>query len=122
MEHFADNYVWQFITTVTGEAPETVRFAARVQLDSYGVVVADWRRRSHLKPSFSRTARPSTLIFWLLLVAGDVEANPGPTSQRCPCTRCGKTVKNFDRGIQCDRCEIGLTVNVAMLAGKNMSS
>ena len=93
------------LTTVTGEAPETVRFAARVQLDSYGVVVADWRRRSHLKPSVSRTARPSALIFWLLLVAGDVEANPGPTSQRCPCTRCGKTVKNFDRGIQCDRCE-----------------
>ena len=39
----------------------------------------------------------------LLLCAGDVELNPGPT--RYPCTVCGKNVTEKQQGIECTKCE-----------------
>ena len=43
------------------------------------------------------------LVFWLLLLAGDVEQNPGPV--RYPCTVCKQPVRCNQRGIECTRCE-----------------
>jgi len=37
------------MTTITGESPETVRFACRVMLDSYAVVAVDWKNSNWLR-------------------------------------------------------------------------
>ena len=37
------------MTTITGESPETVRFARRVMLDGYAVVAVDWKNSNRLK-------------------------------------------------------------------------
>ena len=65
--------------------------------------VSLWRITPQLRPKFYRCL-PHTLPdgYWLLLVAGDVEPNPGPV--RFPCTVCQKPVKCNQRGIQCSIC------------------
>ena len=42
--------------------------------------------------------------YWLILLAGDVEMNPGPA--RFPCTVCGKSVRRNQHAVSCDRCEM----------------
>jgi len=37
------------MTTVTGESPDTIGFASHALLDSYGVVVVDWKRSNRLR-------------------------------------------------------------------------
>ena len=39
----------------------------------------------------------------MILLAGDVELNPGRV--RCPCTTCSKPVKRNQCGLLCDDCE-----------------
>ena len=101
------------MTTITGESPETVRFAYRVLLDSYGVVVVDWKRMNLLRLKtrgiyrvhprrLYRVHRPAAVIITLLLASGDIETNPGPVQY--PCTVCEKPVKANQRGIMCDGC------------------
>ena len=101
------------MTTITGESPETVRFAHHVLFDSYGVVVVDWKRMNSLKLKtrgvyrvhprmLYRVHRPATVIVTLLLASGDIESNPGPVQY--PCTVCEKLVKRNQRGILCDGC------------------
>ncbi len=63
-----------------------------------------WRKYSHLRPNYYRGRALIPTHFWLLLLAGDVEVNPGPI--RYPCTVCSKSVKSNQRGILCDRCEL----------------
>ena len=41
--------------------------------------------------------------FWLILLAGDVERNPGPT--KYPCTVCSRVVMSKQQGVECTRCE-----------------
>ena len=43
------------------------------------------------------------MLTWLLLVAGDVEQNPGPV--RFPCGSCDKPVRVNQDGVLCDGCE-----------------
>ena len=101
------------MTTVTGESPDTIRFASHALLDSYGVVVVDWKRSNRLRLKTQgiyrvhprrlyRVHRPAAVIVTLLLAAGDVESNPGPVQY--PCTVCEKPVKGNQRGIMCDGC------------------
>ena len=101
------------MTTITGESPETVRFAHHVLLDSYGVVVVDWKKMNSLKLKtrgvyrvhprmLYRVHRPAAVIVTLLLASGDIESNPGPVQY--PCTVCEKPVKRNQRGILCDGC------------------
>ena len=90
---------------ITRESPETVRFAHHVLLDSYGVVVVDWKRMNSLKlktRGVYRVHRPAAVIVTLLLASGDIESNPGPVQY--PCTVCEKPVKRNKRGILCDGC------------------
>ena len=86
------------MTTITGESPETVRFAHHALLDSYGVVVVDWKRMNSLKLKtrgvyrvhprmLYRVHRPAAVIVTLLLASGDIESNPGPVQYLC--TLCG---------------------------------
>ena len=42
--------------------------------------------------------------YWLLLLAGDIETNPGLI--KFPCTMCSKPVKRNQHGIQCDSCDL----------------
>ena len=60
-----------------------------------------------------QTWRPMStkqLTVFLLMIAGDIEYNPGPTRSRkqptfkFPCVECAKPVKSNQRGIQCDFC------------------
>ena len=101
------------MTTVTGESPDTIRFASHALLDSYGVVVVDWKRSNRLRLKTQgiyrvhprrlyRVHRPAAVIVTLLLAAGDVESNPGPVQY--PCTVCEKPVKGNQREIMCDGC------------------
>lgn len=92
------------MTVITGESPETVRFAGCLVIDSYGAVVNDWHT-SLLKPvRLYRRYRPATLIISLLLASGNVERYPGPIYQY-PCTVCSKPVKSNQRGIACNQCQ-----------------
>ena len=101
------------MTTVTGESPETIRFASHTLLDSYGIVVVDWKRMNSLRLKtrgiyrvhprmLYRVHRPAAVIITLLLASGDIESNPGPVQY--PCTVCQKPVKGDQRGIMCDGC------------------
>ena len=54
-----------------------------------------WRVNSHLRPWASSSRRRHFVVpncYWLILLAGDVETNPGPT--KYPCTSCSKAVRN----------------------------
>ena len=68
-----------------------------------GTAVISWKRNSHLRPSCYRGRAQIPTHFWLLLLAGDVERNPGPV--RYPCTTCAKAVRTNQCGILCDGCE-----------------
>ena len=75
-----------------------------IQVVSSSAVVCVWRKNSHLRPFTCRCRRKApNLVFWLLLLAGDVEQNPGPV--RYPCTVCKQPVRCNQRGIECTRCE-----------------
>ena len=66
------------------------------------VVLATWRKSLYLRPR--RTGdRSIPICYWLILLGGDVETNPGPV--KFPCTICGKPVKSNQMGVCCDECE-----------------
>ena len=46
----------------------------------------------------------SLLSFWLILLAGDVELNPGPRNWKYLCGVYSKPVKCNQRGVQCEVC------------------
>ena len=86
-------------------------FAPRVFNEgSYsGFVQCLWMRNSHLRPDFhiqSRRSRSPTIpsYYWLLLLSGDIELNPGPV--KFPCTICKNPVKKNQRGLCCDVCNL----------------
>ena len=62
-----------------------------------------WREASHLRPQvcFSRSSLPS--CYCLIILAGDIEINPGPG--RYPCTVCERPVKSKHKAVECSRCE-----------------
>ena len=70
---------------------------------SQPILLSTWRRLSYLAPSSKYRSSLLPAHFWLLLLAGDIEANPGPI--KYPCTACGKSVRKNQRGILCDRCD-----------------
>ena len=41
----------------------------------------------------------------ILLLAGDIESNPGPRTPKYPCKVCSKAVKNNDMAVCCDSCD-----------------
>lgn len=55
--------------------------------------------------SFRTSARPAV---WFLLLAGDIEVNPGPKNWKYPCRVCSAPVKSNQQGVQCDICDIWL--------------
>ena len=71
----------------------------------YSVYMLNHLKRSvMLCTSFSKS-RPSTaLIICILLMAGDVQPNPGPI--KYPCSSCGKAVANNHNALNCDTCHL----------------
>ena len=67
-------------------------------------IVASWRANPLLYPRVSRRRSQVPTHYWLLLLAGDVEQNPGPVNY--PCTICNKSVQRNQRGILCDSCKL----------------
>lgn len=63
-----------------------------------------WKSNSHLRPRYHNCIPPDPYCYWLLILAGDVELNPGPI--KYPCTVCKKAVRSNQRGISCDGCEL----------------
>ena len=54
-------------------------------------------------PAIHKTERRNTLLtLFIILLAGDVETNPGPV--KYPCGICGKPVANNHRALECDSC------------------
>lgn len=68
---------------------------------SLTVTVTIWREKSHLRPWSNRRSLPC--CYWLVLLAGDIETNPGPV--KFPFSVCSKPVMRNQRGILCSRCE-----------------
>ena len=60
--------------------------------------VSAWKENSHLCPRSSCSRRRKSLVFWLLLLSGDVHRNPGPV-YKYPCTVYSRPVKKNQRGI-----------------------
>ena len=66
----------------------------------HDLVSSNWNRC--WRPRLLRSAnRSSFLTSCLLLLSGDVEANPGP---RYPCGHCAKSVRSNQPGIFCEAC------------------
>ena len=72
------------------------------------------RRLSHLRPLCKRRQLYVPFSYWLLLIAGDVELNPGPI--KYPCTVCNRPVKRNQRGIQCDSCDLWTHANCCSMS------
>ena len=67
------------------------------------VVCSKWTLRSGHSRSL-RVCRPTSLFSAvILLLAGDIETNPGPGPKH-PCATCSKAVKSNQRGIFCEVC------------------
>ena len=66
-------------------------------------ILSAWRESSHLRPwvRYSYSFLPS--CYWLILLAGDIETNPGPG--RYPCTVCKRPVKSKQKAVECSMCE-----------------
>ena len=95
-------------------------FALRQLAGRSPAVFCIWKGSLHLRPWTRRRHSYSVLpnCYWLILLAGDVESNPGPT--KYPCTACNKAVRNNQRGIFCSRCENGLTQAVVVFPLRNI--
>ena len=63
-----------------------------------------WKSNSHLRPRYHNHIPPDPYCYWLLILAGDVELNPGPT--KYPCTVCKKAVRSNQHGLCCNGCEL----------------
>jgi len=59
--------------------------------------------KSQFRLSLRNDVRTCTLIYLLLIQAGDIEINPGP---RYPCGICKKNVNWNSKSIQCDGCDV----------------
>ena len=83
---------------ISGDHPNSVQFAP-VSLKIHLREVAAISRSSHLQSS------RSLLVMWLIVLSGDVEVNPGPSTVKFPCKVCSKPVRRNQRGVQCDVCD-----------------
>ena len=52
------------------------------------------------------THYPLILLLCLLILANDIELNPGPRALKYPCGVCSKAVKWKDHGVACDSCNV----------------
>ena len=82
----------------------SIRFAPDSAVVGLGeVVCSNWTLRPG-RPCSLRVGRPTSLFSAvLLLLAGDIETNPGPGPKH-PCASCSKAVKSNQRGIFCEVC------------------
>ncbi len=55
-----------------------------------------------VRERFSSSRHP---LFLILMLAGDVESNPGPRVPKYPCGMCSKAVKQSDKAVCCDICD-----------------
>ncbi len=96
-------------STVTGEDPHSVRFAPSVvSLNAGDLLHPSNYPRSHLQLKYSkRIVTTSAWVIIILLLAGDIELNPGP-NWKYPCGECSGPVKCNQKGIYCDVCNTWL--------------
>merc|ERR1712002_1277160 len=60
----------------------------------------------HTTPRLRANKALSLIVGTVLLRAGDIELNPGPTqSQSCLCSVCNKKVTWAAKALQCDECD-----------------
>ena len=98
----------------TNEPPWNIRFAPEVTVVGLQeLVCSNWKTGHSLLHPTGRP--PSLLSSILLLIAGDIEVNPGPAKH--PCGSCSKAVKSNQCGIFCEVCYFsGTTLNVSICA------
>ncbi len=68
------------MSPITGEEPDTLRFAAVKLKLSMLNLAAMVRRPSHFKPVLWNAPIHMKMTLWMLVLSGDVEINPGPPS------------------------------------------
>jgi len=84
--------------------------APRQLLVCLPTVLCTWRGNSHLRPWTGSTRRSRLAVpncYWLILLAGDVETNLGPTKH--PCMACSKAVRSNQHGVICKFVKTGPT-------------
>ena len=95
-------------SSVTGEAPHSVRFAPpRIYLNAGDLLHPSNYSIRRLKLSLSsrsvQITKSKSAWIIILLLAGDIELNPGP-NWKYPCGACSGPVKSNQKGIYCDVC------------------
>ena len=58
--------------------------------------------------SANATQRFVFAVIFLLMLAGDIETNPGPRKPKYPCGICSAAVRQRDPTVYCDRCWMGI--------------
>ena len=79
-----------------------------------GAFVSSVRMEPAVLSPLNLYVRHSTAHFAVIIIAGDIELNPGPT--RFPCGQCGRAVKSNNRGVCCDQCNKWYHVRCARVA------
>ena len=106
---FSDSAVPRAEIVVELPGSSNIRFAPYLVVDGQDFVSSTRIHRPFL--SQTQTAPCCRCLAWLLLAAGDVEANPGPglglrqaRKFKFPCGVCSAPVKSNQRGVHCECC------------------
>ena len=75
--------------------------------------------RKSLVRNLKLHSNSSSWLFTLLIISGDVELNPGPTSAKYPCGVCSRPCKNNQPAIQCDSCDTWIHKKCIQITPKN---
>ena len=108
------------LSPVTGEDPLSVRFAPlAVTLNAGDLLHPANLSRSHLKLTLTRRSVSAWII--IILLAGDIELNPGP-NWKYPCGVCSGPVRSNQKGIFCDVCNTWLHTRCIGLSDRDYSN
>ena len=95
-----DNFVFPpLVTAPSDQLPFQILFGVNLELLSSRKFCGIIRKAHHLNPCENNWS-----LTLCLLLAGDVELNPGPRRPKFPCGICNRAVKQTDPSVLCDQC------------------
>lgn len=99
--------------------PHSIRFAPpQLSLRAGDLLLSNFSNRSHLLLKFSRVSKS---VLFVVLLAGDIELNPGP-KWKFPCGSCAGPVRSNQKGIFCDVCGMWFHTRCIGLSNDEYSS
>ena len=92
-----------------GDPPDTIRLSPKsTPLQSLDLISIKCLP-SHLGLTRPRSSVPRLVSVWTIILAGDIELNPGPARKwKFPCGVCAGPVKSNQKGILCEICNTWL--------------